>query len=42
MYSGDTPLSFLKSRFGYESFRPLQAEIIDNVLTGRDTLALMP
>ena len=42
MHSGDTPLSLLRSRFGYESFRPLQAEIIDNVLAGRDTLALMP
>ena len=42
MHPGDTPLSLLKSRFGYESFRPLQAEVIDNVLAGRDTLALMP
>ena len=42
MHSGDTPLSLLRSRFGYESFRPSQAEIIDNVLAGRDTLALMP
>ena len=42
MYSGDTTLSLLKSRFGHETFRPLQAEVIDNVLAGRDTLALMP
>ena len=37
-----TPLSLLRSRFGYESFRPLQAEIIDNVLSQRDALVLMP
>ena len=37
-----TPLSLLRSRFGYESFRPLQAEIIDNVLARQDTLILMP
>ena len=36
------PLSVLQSRFGYERFRPLQAEIISNVLAGQDTLALMP
>jgi len=32
----------LKARFGYDEFRPLQAEIIGNVLAGRDTLVLMP
>ena len=32
----------LHTYFGYEDFRPLQAEIIDSVLSGRDTLALMP
>ena len=32
----------LKARFGYDEFRPLQAEIIDNVLAGRDSLVLMP
>ena len=32
----------LHTYFGYEEFRPLQAEIIDSVLSGRDTLALMP
>ncbi len=32
----------LKARFGYDEFRPLQAEIIENVLAGRDSLVLMP
>ena len=32
----------LKTRFGYDEFRPLQAEIIQTVLAGRDTLVLMP
>ena len=32
----------LKARFGYDEFRPLQAEIIGNVLAGRDSLVLMP
>ena len=36
------PLALLKSHFGYEAFRPLQGEIIDNVLSGGDGLVLMP
>ncbi len=32
----------LKHTFGYDHFRPLQAEIIDTVLAGRDCLVLMP
>lgn len=32
----------LKSVFGYDSFRPLQKEVISNVLAGKDTLAIMP
>ncbi len=32
----------LKTRFGYDEFRPLQAEIIQTVLDGRDALVLMP
>lgn len=37
-----TPEDILKSVFGYESFRPMQRKIIQNVLDGRDTLAVMP
>ena len=37
-----TALDALHTYFEYEDFRPLQAEIIDSVLAGRDTLALMP
>ncbi len=36
------PQQILKRYWGYEAFRPLQAEIIQSVLEGRDTLALMP
>ncbi|MFT7072668.1 MAG: ATP-dependent DNA helicase RecQ [Patiriisocius sp.] len=35
-------LSLLKSNFGYDTFRPNQKEIIDSVLAGDDTLAIMP
>lgn len=32
----------LKNVYGYDSFRPLQEEIIGHVLSGRDALVLMP
>ena len=37
-----TPTSILKNTFGYDTYRPLQREVIENVLSGRDTLAVMP
>ena len=37
-----TPGEVLQKWWGYEAFRPKQREIIDAVLAGRDTLALMP
>jgi ATP-dependent DNA helicase RecQ len=36
------PLTILKDFYGYNSFRGHQASIIDNVLQGKDTIALMP
>ncbi len=37
-----TPAGILKKYWGYESFRPLQEEIIQSVLDGHPTLALLP
>lgn len=38
----NTPESILKSVFGYDTFKPLQREVIDNVRARRDTLVVMP
>ncbi len=32
----------LKKTFGYSSFRPLQKEVIENVISRKDTLVIMP
>ena len=40
--ANDLPLATLRRHWGYDSFRPLQREIVDSVLDGRDTLGLMP
>ena len=37
-----TPLDILRQTFGYQEFRPHQAEIVDAALAGRDVLAVMP
>lgn len=37
-----TPNEILKQYWGYDSFRPLQEDIIRSVLDGKDTLALLP
>ena len=35
-------VSILTKYWGYKTFRPLQLEIINSVIAGHDTLALMP
>ena len=36
------PDGLLKNVFGYDQFKPLQREVIENVLKRRDTLVIMP
>ena len=37
-----TPKETLKAYWGYKSFRPMQERIIEEVLAGRDVLAILP
>lgn len=37
-----TPIDILQQVWGYPNFRPMQEEIIQSVLDGKDTLALLP
>lgn len=37
-----TPEAILKTVFGYDQFKPLQREVIEQVLARRDTLVIMP
>ncbi len=44
-YPGDSQFTIhniLKQYWGFDRFRPLQEDIINSVLSGKDTLALMP
>ena len=38
----ENPVEILRRYWGYEGFRPGQEEVIRSVLSGTDTLALMP
>ena len=42
MAATQTPQGILREVFGYEQFKPLQREVIENVLNKRDTLVIMP
>ena len=37
-----TPLQVLREVFGYQAFRPGQADILDRLIAGRDGLVIMP
>ena len=37
-----TPIDILKKYWGHNSFRPMQEDIIQSVMEGKDTLALLP
>ena len=39
---GASPRDTLRAVFGYDEFRPLQKDIIDNILQRRDTVIIMP
>ena len=42
MESNSSKKQILKEIFGYDSFRKGQEEIVDQILNGRDVLAIMP
>lgn len=38
----NSPESILKTYFGFDQFRPLQKEIVEHILAGKDSIALLP
>ena len=40
--SGNTPIDVLREYWGYDSFRPMQEDIVRTALEGRDVLAILP
>ena len=38
----ESPLDILRRYWGHDGFRPMQSEIIESVLSGADTLGLLP
>ena len=40
--STPSPLQVLREVFGYQEFRPGQAQIVEQVVAGRDALVIMP
>src|SRR5258706_247799 len=42
MTTTDDPRAALKKHFGYDEFRPGQARAIESVLSGRDTMVVLP
>ena len=37
-----SPLEILQKYWGYQTFRPMQEDIVRSILDGHDTLALLP
>ncbi|MDE6270792.1 MAG: DEAD/DEAH box helicase, partial [Muribaculaceae bacterium] len=38
----DSPVDILRRYWGYDSFRPCQREIVDDILAGHDVTGLLP